>query len=67
MLKIIIFKALQIIILKAMQIAGWIIVLRRIIKNYLQAERKKEKAEAARQANIERIFAEGEGAGDDLE
>ena len=34
---------------------------------YLQAERKKEKAEAARQANIERVFAEGEGAGDDLE
>jgi len=32
-----------------------------------EAERKKEKAEAARQANIERIFAEGEGAGDDME
>merc|ERR1712038_708639 len=26
-----------------------------------EAERKKEKAEAARQANIERIFADGEG------
>ena len=35
--------------------------------SHLQAERKKEKAEAARQANIERIFAEGEGAGDDME
>ena len=34
---------------------------------HLQAERKKEKAEAARQANIERIFAEGEGGGDDME
>ena len=34
---------------------------------YLQAERKKEKAEAARQANIERIFAGGEAAADDLE
>ena len=33
----------------------------------LQAERKKEKAEAARQANIERIFTEGEGGGDNSE
>ena len=58
---------LKIIIFKAMQIAGWIIIVCRNIKNYLQAERKKEKAEAARQANIERIFADGEGDGDDME
>ena len=32
-----------------------------------QAGRKKEKAEAARQANIERIFADGEGGDEDME